>query len=571
MGRKKSHINKNIREATTNNAKKSSANRIPGFILRDDVGSGHAGPLHEVNHLKELQMKYGSDIDLLMTEFGDLGVGVVSHVLECQDGNLERAWTFLTYLADDPDHQGRPVKNEEKDSGQCRYGSPSNQREESTSMKKIQGAWETLPEDCKRIIWSMLPTKDIHRAAATSKEWYQYSKEALSWHSFLSVNRNMSIGSVRSMICSYHQSDKVKFDYRDHKIGSVLWSDPDVFYKMVRLGEDDRWIDLDADSIDINSVMIHGSEAFDLDELACLLKNMRYMRSLTLYNCPKIDDDCMEALLRYRCHFWRTDDEFEVADNSFTWLSMHGTKITQKGLKKLINSYVPLHDLTELDVSRSKCLTGLVPPSNMSLLRTLTAKSCPNLKHVDLKIPSQYFSKLELQSCCNLEEVCIDTSPGGKILHLNVSGCKQLKILSLHCPKLEELHAASCSKLKLRGPYISSLNIPKLEHLNINGCREVDDEGLSLLLRKIPLGLKTLNIGGCINISDVSVKFQAIEGCVLDCYGCSKLKNLSIQTPKPLEKLVVSGCRKLATITISGDKPRALHRDHCESLSDIHR
>lgn len=33
-----------------------------------------------------------------------------------------------------------------------------------------------------------------------------------------------------------------------------------------------------------------------------------------------------------------------------------------------------------------------------------------------------------------------------------------------------------------RSEYISALDVPNLEHLNINGCREVDDEGLSMLL-----------------------------------------------------------------------------------------
>ncbi len=572
MGRKKG--NKNGKEISKRNDHESRAKRIPGFVLREDVDSPqNSGPERVEDLQKVSRDRYGTDIDLLMSMFGDLGLEVVSVVLDNHEGNLQAAWSFLEYLGETNASEGQANdKTNEDDPGKDAPTSCDERDSHGGDAESTQSLWDTLPEDCKRIIWGFLPVTDRHRAAATSREWYQYSIESISWHSFVSVNRNMRLDSVRRMICSHRLSDKIKFDYRDHAVGNVLWKDPGEFYKMVRLGEDDRMTYGDPDTADINTVMVHGSEAFDSDELGCLLENLKYMKHLHLYNCPQIGDDDVEALARYRGKIWRTDDLFEDLDNYNTLhsLSMHGTKLTKNGLGKLLNNYMYMcRDLTVLDVSGSKSLTGLEPPIYAKLLRTLTAKNCPSISRVDLKIPKSSFRKLELQSCRNLKEVCLDTRSDGGLKHLNVSSCKQLQTLSLHCPKLQTLQAAACWQLKLTGPYISALNVPNLEHLNINGCREVDDEGLSLLLRKISRGLKTLNIGGCIRLTDVSVTFQAVEGCVLDSYGCPKLKSLQVQSPLPLEKLVVSGCRRLATVTVFGREPVSFYSDQCESLRGI--
>lgn len=590
MGRKKSLTNRNIDAVVTNKSvKQGNPNgtgrgvvaRIPGFVLKDDEESSQWSCQHDQSLPDDIRTMYEKEIELLMGEFGDLGLGVVGNVVRNHGGNVEDSRILLECLDE-------LLKNDEMTAENQRRNDMSTHRtaKEGESIEDQGGdacssvpwgqtgsrgqpkeqSWDLLPIDCKRIIWTMLSTRDIHRAAATSKEWYEFSKEALSWQTFVSVNRNMNTSSVRSMISSYHQSNKIKIDYRDNTIGSVLWHDAEAFYRAVRLGEDDRWRDKDSDPVDINTVMIVGSEAFDQDELGCLIHQMRYMRSLSLLNCSKIGDDDIHSISRYQFLLKRTEHSLEREYRCLESFHMIGTRLTHKGLKHLIESQHSPDRLLFLDVSRSRSLTSLVPPRSGSFLRSLTAKKCPNLKRIDLVIPQSSLTSLELQDCRSLEEVHIRAPQAPSFRHVNLSGCTQLTMLSLDCPNLETLQAASCSKLNLRGPYISGIYVPKLDHLNINSCREVDDEGFSLLLNKLPRGLKSLNVGGCIHLTDISVKFQPIEGCYLDAYGCPKLKSLCIRSPEPLDKLVVSGCKRLVNITITGQDPKHVNTDHCESL-----
>lgn len=567
MGRKKSFSTRNIDTIGTSRGedRRRHTTRTPGFVLREDIQTDQGSDSH--GHLHGAQGKFESDVAILLSEFGDLGIEVVKIILSNHDGDLESAWKSLEILAKPNDLDNRQEENvnhiELKESGPI-GGNEGDPCGEVTGQAESQDSiaipsWDVLPEDCKRIIWSMLSWNDLFRAAATSKEWHKYSTESRSWITFLSVNRNMNTVSMRSMISSHHQSEKIKIDYRNDTVGSVLWVDAQKFYSMMRLGEQDRRAN---DPAEIVTILINGSDKFNQDELGCLLHEMSHIKELYLSNCPNIGDDDVYALGNYR-----SSGELGT---SLLKLSLNGTKLSQKGLKDLMNAMYS-SELMYLDVSQSRLLTSLESLKPSNLLMTLAAKNCPCLKKVDLNIHHNCFRKLELQNCVNLEDVHISFvyPQSCQFYHLNISGCRRLKILSLDCPQLEILQAAACSHLKLSGPYISALRLPKLEHLNLNGCREVDDEGLSLLLRSIPLGLKTLNVGGCINLTDIAVEFQAVENCTMDAYGCSKLKNLSIRSPESLDKLVISGCRRLVHLTIVGRKPKTVKRNHCESLSRI--
>ena len=124
---------------------------------------------------------------------------------------------------------------------------------------------------------------------------------------------------------------------------------------------------------------------------------------------------------------------------------------------------------------------------------------------------------------------------------LNLSGCKNLRMLMLDCPDLKRLICARCRRLQLVGGFVHGLNVPALEELNVNACREATDEGLNLLLGKVRV--KHLNVGGCVRLTRLKVAFREGAGGSLDAYGCGRLGLIEIRGSAGVSKVVTSGCR----------------------------
>ena len=532
------------------------SSRAAGFRLKEDSLVGDSGE-------SDSGGGHNATITQLMNLFGHLGLETVETVVADTSGDLYQTVQRLSYLESQAtfnDPGSPPVVHKPDNTAAASPGDRSNE----------DVLWDLLPDDCKRIIWGLLSTRDMARAAATSREWHIYSKEALLSCKWTNILRNTAASKCRGMVSAYCTSENLKVDYRGNDNKYASKDTPEAFFGAIRRGQEDRWQKRGEDSLNIERVMVSGHGGwFDGEELESLLAHLEYIEELIISNCTEIGDDQLEMLSRYRRIVQRSQSDMDPEFRCMSRLAIVGSKISTRGLKYLIGNrnQALLDQLLFLDISQSRKITELVAPRPRSNLRSLIVKCCQNLKKVDLRIPNCCLSHLNLQDCRNLTELSIDSSPGGsEFKELTISGCIQLKNMSLNCPELTTLQASKCSRLQLTGAEIVRICCPKLEEVQLNGCRSLDDDGLSLLLGKLAVGLRTLNVGGCIYLTRIQASFQGVPGCSLDAYGCSNLKTVEITSPASLSKLVLSGCSNLQRVTVTGPAPSLVQKNHCKSI-----
>ena len=556
-----------------------------------------------------------TSLDDLARMFSNLDPALVSDVFEQTQSSEDAVMILSSMLPREEDHindkhhvhrAGRHDDMDDTDGGAC-WGHGGGEEGSSAASQLGNGEkmdddmenrgnatravsmWDdVLPMDCKRIIWSMLSSKDMARAAATSREWHEYTQEMRSWRTFLTVQRYLQPAALEGLVKSHDQAEKIKIDYR--KSSSATVCEAAIFYRTIRRGQDARFIDHATNSIseselgessretsdeecpengqtgqfghvegssvrtapvqqpkDIRVVLVNSSDAcrFDKYELISLLDSLDYVENLSVIDSPSIDDSSIEPLLRYRTHS-RLDGDDERPPQSLQKLrslSLIHTRLSNKGLRDLMLNL----SSEELDVSRNRRITELVSPPAGSHLRFLTAKSLPNLAKINLSLGGTRLHKLDLSENHALTECVITASDASQIAavrqfhDLNLSGCKNLRMLMLDCPNLKTLTCSRCRRLQLVGGFVHGLNVPALETLNVNACREATDEGLNLLLGKVRV--KHLNVGGCIRLTRLKVAFrEGLTGCTLDAYGCGKLGLIEISGSNGVEKVVTTGC-----------------------------
>ena len=490
-------------------------------------------------------------VDQVCAMFDALDAGLVRDVLE-QTRDTEEAVAILSSIMHDNDHDDHDDHDDRGD----------HEASASDSVDYITSMWDdVVPLDCKRIIWGMLSSKDMARAAGTSREWAQFAEEMRTWRTFLVVQRSLKPLAVEGLVRSHDQAEKIKIDYR--KASSSTATDAGLFYRQIRRGQEAR---LDAFEEDENNendendgndgdslprhrqllrrqppkvcrdVLVNSSDAcrFDKYELESLLDALEYIERLSIVDSSSIDDEAVRFLLGYRPAHHPNEQERQELSLSLS-LSLLNTRLSNTGLKELVLN----GRWSTLDVSRNRRLTELVSPPARCPLRALTAKSLPNLTKINLSLGGTRVGTLDLSENHQLGE-CIITATDS-FRELNLSGCKNLRMLMLDCPSLETLIAARCRRLQLVGGYVNGLNIPRLVTLNVNACRDVSDEGLNLLVDKLR-HLRHLNVGGCIRLTRLNVDFRQAPGCTLDAYGCGRLGHVEIRGSSGLVKLVTAGC-----------------------------
>ena len=578
-----------------------------GFQLREDVERALKDAEHasedagratsaalEFDQVNRSNLCTQETLSRLHRTFNQLDVELVRDVAE-QTRDIEEAVMILSTMVVERD-------DDNADNVDDCGGASDDSDASGDDTDWIKSMWDDmLPMDCKRIIWGMLSSRDMARAAATSREWHEYAQEMRTWRTFLTVQRSLQPAVVEGLVRSHDQAEKLKIDYR--KANSATAMDSGVFYRSIRRGQEARFEAHDdkiafeegkdcaaaeedacggahdAATADDESPRFHGipdplppkvfrdvlvnsSDAcrFDKYELESLLDALEYVENLSIVDSPSIDDESVRFLLGYRTQTRLSFTAFASFTSStcstmdaledeipparpLQVLSLLNTRLSNRGFKELILN----GGWSTLDVSRNRRITELVSPPVRSPLRLLTARSLPNLTKINLSLGGTNVHNLDLSENHQLSECVITASETTQradvrqFHELNLAGCKNLRMLMLDCPDLKKLTCSRCRRLQLVGGFVHGLNVPALETLNINACREANDEGVNLLLGKIRL--RHLNVGGCIRLTRLQVDFRnAKAGCTLDAYGCRHLGHIEIRGSAALDKLVTAGC-----------------------------
>ncbi|WCJ38993.1 RNI-like superfamily protein [Euphorbia peplus] len=276
-------------------------------------------------------------------------------------------------------------------------------------------------------------------------------------------------------------------------------------------------------------------------DLAVIAHGFQCLRVLKLHNCKGITDRGMQSI-------GHNLSSLLYLDVSFC------RKLTDKGLSAVAEG---CKDLRSLHLTHCRFVTD-------ELLRSLS-KNCPNLQ------------ELGLQGCSNI------TDNGLTDL---VEGCRRIQFLDINkCSNVGDIGICNLSKtcssylktLKLLDCYkvgdesITSLAkfCNNLETLIIGGCRDVSDVSMKLLASACKNSLKVLRMDWCLNISDSSLN-RILNECrsleALDIGCCEEITDAALQglgtseTELSLKILKVSNCPK---ITVTGI---AMLLEKCKAL-----
>ncbi|KAK2388576.1 disease resistance protein RPV1 [Trifolium repens] len=194
-----------------------------------------------------------------------------------------------------------------------------------------------------------------------------------------------------------------------------------------------------------------------------------------------------------------------------------------------------------------------------SKLRELDLSHCSKIKSLKTDIHSKSLKVLNLSNCYSLVEFSV-TSEEMTWLSLKGTAVHEFPSWMWRNSKLIHLNLSECKKLKIvRKKLSTDLGLRSLTYLNLLGCTEISTLNLWFILDGMP-SLKDLVLRRCCNLETLPNNIEnnsLLE--ILNLDECSKLKSLP-KLPTSLKQLTAVNCTYLDT--------NILHRFHFSKDSD---
>ncbi|XP_057477771.1 uncharacterized protein LOC130765385 [Actinidia eriantha] len=240
-------------------------------------------------------------------------------------------------------------------------------------------------------------------------------------------------------------------------------------------------------------------------------------------------------------------------------------------LRKMAARFTRLHEL-DLSQSVSRSFYPGVTDSDLAVianaftcLRVLSLQNCKSITDSGMAaIGCGLFSlqALDVSYCRKLTDKGLSTVAEGchDLRTLHLTGCRfvtdaVLQALSKNCHNLEELGLQGCANMTDSGLTILVDGCHNIKHLDVNKCSNVGDVGISSVSKACSASLKTLKLLDCYKIGDESILTLA-------------------QFCKNLETLIIGGCRNVSDVSIKSlatacsQSLKNLRMDWCINVSD---
>ncbi|XP_058192341.1 uncharacterized protein LOC131309753 [Rhododendron vialii] len=240
-------------------------------------------------------------------------------------------------------------------------------------------------------------------------------------------------------------------------------------------------------------------------------------------------------------------------------------------LRKVAARFSRLHEL-DLSQSASRSFYPGVTDSDLSFianafpcLRLLNLQNCKSITDTGMAaigcglsslqfLDVSYCRKLTDKGLSAVAEGCCD------LRSVHLSGCRSvtdavLRTFSKNCHNLEALGLQGCTNITDSGLILLVASCQKIKYLDVNKCSNVGDEGISSVSQACSYSLKTLKLLDCYKIGDESVLSLA-KFC------------------KNLETLIIGGCRDVSDLSINllatacGQSLKNLRMNCCVNVSD---
>lgn len=246
--------------------------------------------------------------------------------------------------------------------------------------------------------------------------------------------------------------------------------------------------------------------------------------------------------------------------------------------------------------SEASTLEGILDLSGMTSLKNVIINSTLNVTAIDVsgctaltffnyKYSSNKLTAVDVNGCTSLESFYCNDKPN--MTTWNITGCTELTTVSINNTGFKELNLHGLTKLS----HLECNNTSALKTVNISGCSNLNycalsnDQNLSALdmsnctsiteigtsngTGRVNLNygvkMQTLNASGCTSLKSMNHYGNAYNS--VDFSGCTLLKSLNFYNNTQLEKLDVTGCTSLESLTTSYTALTSLDLTDCSALT----
>ncbi|KAI3429506.1 hypothetical protein D9Q98_005595 [Chlorella vulgaris] len=555
-------------------------NYIPGFKLREEARpatSQSSTPAGALDLQQAFEGIFAAEIvtDVLASCGGD-ATAATEALLAMAGAAGGSSTASQTAAADDQPGSAAGKAAEHAVAGP----SPSSAAAAAASLPEVSQAaavaapcfWDTLPNECKWLIFEQLSLKDLARAARSCREFAAYVRNQRASLRTIVVPEGVSHTAVRGLVAAFSGASGVAL-WRcapslrfQHHFEDVL--------RAVALGEADR-----SSGVRVSHLSLARCGGATDGVVGEVCDRLAHLRRLDLSRCVEVGDAAASRLAAYRreaaAAAASTDEDGEDgAENGFDWQGQDTAAQPAGGPEPTVASAAAgaaaaaaTAAVGQIQLSSSPAPSP--PPATHPQQQQQQTAPHPAMESPDSavrRIATQRHADMLAQSAaaaaaqhgrplaCGLEELCLrETSVSGRgvkqLLQPGAASSKSLKVLDvsrcaglgaeldLH-PRavLEVLRASDCTSL--RTVVIQLPPEAPLRSLHLDGCRQLQEVQL------VAPRLLTLNLSHCGQLRSLSLRCKRLRE--LKAVNCTHLNLVAGELLCPaLETLNLFGCRQL--------------------------
>jgi hypothetical protein len=257
------------------------------------------------------------------------------------------------------------------------------------------------------------------------------------------------------------------------------------------------------------------------NDCAELIGGLDFLRNLVLQACINLSDEALELISH--CSNARNLVKVNLSDCK---------GLTNAGITRFLEKLTRF-SLISIDLRGTHINKALLSfnSSQYKQLQAINLSNCVNLSHnLVIKSPFCELSTLIINNLNNLDTIEVQIP---SLTSLNLSNNKYVKNLTLFAPNLLLLNLSGCINLRnftLFNDNSSSSPAPPLvtalREVNLNLCRSLLPISFSNLLNSCVATLESLQLRGCIELSNDNLYQTASKAgrlISLDCSGCKQL------------------------------------------------
>jgi F-box domain len=581
----------------------SGSSHTPGFRLKTEPSQGQ-------QQTPDRDQRNLNDLDTLVGLFGGtFPTDIIEDIFQACGGNQEAAIDALLAMSAPSDNQP-PSPPPAPLSSPSAYASKEQQQQDSSLLPNL---WDTLPQECKLLIFQNLSLKDLSKAAATSQEFSTYVRSQRQSLRTIIVPPSLSSASIRSLVSAFAAATGIDFS----RCGKTLRFPNEFEDAAVAVAAGAANRPATSNSAEIEFISFSKCGELTDGDVAAVCSVLGSLKTVDLSKCAKISDGALRTLARYRRTNGSSLGEEENEEDNGAFVEGEFLTNNENGRIQLEESF---QQQTRLEtpaaaverIAAASAATATARRQSRNATSAVNASSAAgglegiNVAGTDVtsrgitellrgsgRAPS--LLSLDVSRCLKVNGDALVPGPRSLLRVLRASGCTSIRAITLqlasNSSSLQELVLTNCKSLKevviLAAPELLDLNVsgctklttlsvrsPNLTRLRASGCTRLHIGTFNGAVFECP-SLQEVNFFGCRQLESAGLEsvlplFTAVQ--VLDLSGCVALSRIIAvqgQGLRKLRKLIVDGCAVLRNVAVATTNLRELSARACPRLMEV--